>query len=76
MFGKMGMSARKVIDAFFKHRSFFEHLSKIVNKPRIKEIILSKRKQALLAKLEESLIKEAIENNDLKFNFKSAKNEK
>lgn len=46
------------------------------HKPRIKEIILSKRKQALLAKLEESLIKEAIENNDLKFNFKSAKNEK
>lgn len=45
-------------------------------KPRIKEIILSKRKQALLSDLESQLIKEAMEKNDLKTNFKVSQNEK
>lgn len=40
------------------------------HKPKIKEIILSKRKQALLTQLEQDLVKEAIENKDLKTNFK------
>ncbi len=45
-------------------------------KPKIKEIILSKRKQALLSDLETNLIKEALEKNDLKTNFKFSQNEK
>lgn len=39
-------------------------------KPKIKEIILSKRKQSLLDNLKINLIKEAIENKDLKTNIK------
>jgi hypothetical protein len=46
------------------------------HKPKIKEIILSKRKQALLAKLEEDLIKDALKHNDLKINFNLSKDEK
>jgi len=37
--------------------------------PRIKEIILSKRKQELISDLEKTLIKEAIDNNTLKTNI-------
>jgi len=37
--------------------------------PRIKEIILSKRKQELISELEKTLIKEAIDNNTLKTNI-------
>jgi hypothetical protein len=36
---------------------------------RIKEIILSKRKQQLIADLEKNLVQEALENNTLKTNF-------
>ena len=37
--------------------------------PRIKEIIISRRKQALIAGLEKDLIKEALENNKIKLNI-------
>ncbi|MEA5006710.1 MAG: peptidylprolyl isomerase [Rikenellaceae bacterium] len=37
--------------------------------PRIKEIILIKRKQELISELEKSLLKEALENNTLKTNI-------
>lgn len=40
-------------------------------KPRIKEIILSKRKQELLSELGSSLIKEAIENKKFKTNIRN-----
>lgn len=44
-------------------------------KPKIKEIILSKRKQTLLSNLESNLVKEAIEKKELTTNFKVSQNE-
>ncbi|MDO9679856.1 MAG: hypothetical protein Q8S23_03760 [Bacteroidales bacterium] len=45
--------------------------------PRIKEIIISRRKQALIAGLEKDLIKEALENNKIKLNINdNTRNEK
>ena len=45
--------------------------------PRIKEIIVSRRKQELIAKLEKDLIKEALENNRIKLNINdNTRNEK